>query len=113
MATKKKVEAKERAAVGRERRLALALAGVGDAAGVVSSEVNPELNMALALAYELLNELGYSGIESTAKRLSRINQELTQAIADGDGARISELGKELEKAKAGKFHRVTTEAPAE
>lgn len=107
MATKKKAENKERAAVGRERRLALALVGLMDAYSDVPSpdKSRDTIEEAETTAQTLLTELGYQDVESTAKRLVRINEELTEAIAAGDGARIAELGKELQKAQAGKFHK--------
>lgn len=107
-----KVETKERAAVGRERRLALALQAVLDATEkmVLISSTDEPLSFAVIEATKLLDSLGYAGIESTAKRVARINEELNTAIAAGDGARIAELGKELQKAQAGKFHRAAQES---
>lgn len=107
MAKAKKVETKERAAVGRERRLALALAAVADEA----AEKNVALESVQA-ANELLSEMGYGQLESIQKRLNRINEELTAAVAAGDGAKIAELGKELQKAQSGKFHRESVKADA-
>lgn len=115
MAKAKAKETKERAAVGKERRLALALVGLMDAYAEVPTpdESRDAIEEAETAANELLNELGYSGIESTTKRIARINEELTAAFQAGDGKRIAELGNELEKAKAGKFHRVSTDATTE
>jgi len=55
----------------------------------------------------LLTELGYSGIESIPKKLARLEAELATALESKDYAKVAELGRELEKAKAGKFHRTT------
>ncbi len=104
MATKKRVENKERAAVGRERRLALALVAFMDA------DTDNEQDAATGEAKALLDELGYNDIESTAKRLKRLEADLSTAIELKDYAHVAELGRELEKAKAGKFHRVAKES---
>jgi hypothetical protein len=100
-ATDEVKETKERAAVGRERRLALALAAVTDEA----ADKNVELEAVFA-ANELLRELGYNGLESTYKRVARINTELRVAVENSDGDEIARLGKELKKAKSGKASRV-------
>lgn len=90
---------KERASVSRERRLALALRAVleqnvgndGDGQGTAFSDANT-----------VLNELGYADLQGVPMRIALLNQQLTAAVAAGDGKRIAELGLELERAKAGK-----------
>ena len=117
MSTRKRAETtttKERAAVGRERRLALALVGLMDAYANVepgNKEVGEGIEEAETTAITLLNDLGYSNLESTAKTLARINEHIKEAVAAGDGERLAELGKELQKAQAGKF-RLTNTSPA-
>ena len=107
MAKAKAKESKERAAVGRERRLALALAAVMDAYSEIPSpeEHRDAVEEAETSATELLNELGYNGIESIPRRLARLEAELATALESKDYAKVAELGAELEKAKAGRFHK--------
>jgi hypothetical protein len=110
MATnKKKTEPRERASVSRERRLALALRAVLDAWSTVgiNDDVLKEVERtaveeAETAANELLNEFGYSKLESIPARLQRLNVELKVAVEAGDGDEIARLGKELSRAKAGK-----------
>jgi hypothetical protein len=102
---------KERAAVGRERRLALALVGLMDACATVepgNKDAAIGIEEAEMTATTLLNDLGYSNLESTAKTLARINDHIKDAVAAGDGERLAELGKELRKAQVGKFRRTAT-----
>jgi hypothetical protein len=101
---------KERAAVGRERRLALALVGLLDAVQDEAPDAEYSVEEAVTTATTLLNDLGYSNLESTAKTLSRINQHIADAVAAGDGERLAELGKELQKAQSGKFRVTATKS---
>lgn len=109
-ATEEVKETKERAAVGRERRLALALVGLMDAVEQQDGD-DTEFTDSMSVAKTLLNDLGYSNLESTAKTLARINDHIKDAVAAGDGERLAELGKELQKAQSGKF-RMTSTPPA-
>ena len=108
MATKKKTTetARVKAAVGRERRLALALRAVLDAAadsGTMGQEDNAEglLVKAEEDASKLLTELGYTDLESIPRRLTRLNDALKQAMEAGDGKLIAQLGEELDRAQRG------------
>lgn len=112
-ATDEVKETKERAAVGRERRLALALAGLLDAYDPNNEHTVDECAAAVGVAQTLLNDLGYSNLESTAKTLARINKHINDAVAAGDGERLAELGKELQKAKAGKFCKPSAKSAGE
>lgn len=106
MARKKSTEStekKERASVGRERRLALALAAMRDAAD--DNAVIPE---AAKSADELLNQLGYQGLVSIPKRVAVLEAELATALESKNYTRVSELGLELEKARLGKSSTVVT-----
>ena len=104
---------KERAAVGRERRLALALVGLMDAYDPNNEHTVDECAAAVGVAQTLLNDLGYDNLESTAKTLARINEHIKDAVTSGDGVRLAELGKELQKAQAGKFRKVKSNATTE
>lgn len=100
-------ESKERAAVGRERRLALALRAI------LESDPSSE-NTAFTDADALLTELGYDKLEGIPTTLARLNAELQSAFAAGDGETISRLGLELAKTKAGKvYHKKAVAAPEE
>ena len=107
MATKKKsTEARTKAAVGRERRLALALRAVLDAAadtGAMEQVDNAEgvLMRVEEDAIKLLVELGYSDLESIPTRVARLNDALKQAMDSGDGKLIAQLGEELDRAQRG------------
>jgi hypothetical protein len=96
---------KERASVSRERRLALALRAVLDS--LEGATIPEEKNRVALLTAEedaitTLNELGYSMLEGIPRRVAKLNQYLTDAVAAGDGKEIARLGLELERAKAGK-----------
>lgn len=95
---------KERASVSRERRIALALRALLDAN--VGMEHEQE-------AIDVLNELGYSTLESIPKRVKELNEQLTQALAAGDGALIAKLGTELSRVKAGRVSKVVAGASDE
>lgn len=98
MVKKKRNGNKERASVSRERRIALALRAVLDATnGTVE-----ELTDAVDNATTVLEQLGYGSLVGIPKRLKDLNEELTAAVAAGDGKRIAELGLELQRAQAGK-----------
>lgn len=94
----KKKEAKVRASVGRERKLALALTAVLDQ----NVHDSVTAGTAEADARAVLNELGYSALESIPKRVAALNDQLRAAVEAGDGKEISRLGLELERAKAGR-----------
>lgn len=98
MATKKKAtETRTKAAVGRERRLALALRAVLDQQVPDNENLTAEAN-----AIALLDELGYSDLESIPKRVAALNAQLKSAVEAGDGATIAALGKELQRAQTGR-----------
>lgn len=101
----KAAESKERAAVGRERRLALALRAILDVTDKIEPGGNKPLDLAVEEAQQLLVELGYTGLEGIPRTLERLNAELQSAFAAGDGETISRLGRELAKTKAGKVYR--------
>lgn len=104
MAKTKKVATTERASVSRERKLALALRAVLDATdGQVQHEpIGEAVAKAAIEATTVLGELGYANLEGIPSRLARLNEQLTAAVAAGDGAEISRLGEELTRAKSGK-----------
>jgi hypothetical protein len=105
MATKKKAETtKERATVSRERRLALALVAVLDYRIDNPGETG-DSNSEVA-ARDLLAEMGYGDLEGIPRRVAAVTEQLTAAIAAGDGKLIAQLGLELERAKAGKSVKV-------
>lgn len=111
MGKKKSTEtARTKAAVGRERRLALALRAVLD-----QQVHDGEGLTAEAAATTLLDELGYSDLESIPKRVARLNAQLKAAVEAGDGATIAALGLELERANKGLPPKVaaTVSEPAE
>lgn len=89
-------EVKERASVSRERRLALALRGLLD--GIEDN--NPE--DAAVLAQEELYTLGYSELVGIPRRVAALEAELAKAIEVKSYSRVTELGRELERARAGK-----------
>lgn len=89
-------ETRTKAAVGRERRLALALRAVLD-----ENDTDNPLSKGEEAAQALLTELGYGDLESVTTRVTRLNDALKVAVEAGDGKLISELGLALERAKAG------------
>lgn len=93
---------KERAAVGRERRLALALRALMDG--------GDDTGNALVEAEALLVEFGYGGLKSIPAQLSELNQQLQTAVEAGDFATVSEVSAEMARVQAGKFRRVATDA---
>jgi hypothetical protein len=106
MAKKVKETTTERASVSRERRLTLALVALIDAnrdtgnseiVGAEEAQAKAEQD-----AVNILSALGYSNLEGIPKRVARLNEQLTAAVAAGDGKEISRLGIELERAKLGK-----------
>lgn len=100
MANKKKSETAEtapRAAIGRERRLALALRAVLDQ-GVHDST---DAGSAEADAAALLSELGYGELKSIQRRLMVLNDELKTATESGNGKEIARLGIEIDRATQG------------
>lgn len=100
MANKKKRNGnKERASVSRERRIALALRAVIDACeGTSESDIATECGN----ADQVLHDLGYGSLIGIPRRLKDLNEQLTAAVAAGDGKRIAELGVELQRAQTGK-----------
>lgn len=103
--TKKTTEkvSKERASVSRERRLALALRAVLDGISEVDGDTGSEaVQEAVEAAGVVLDELGYTSLEGIPKQVARLEAELATALEAKDYNRVSELGRELEKAKAGK-----------
>lgn len=94
------VEKKERAAVGRERRLALVLRAVLD-----EWDEGRESESSVA-AVTVLSDLGYGSLQSIPTLVLRLEAELAQAVESKNYTRVSELGKELEKAREGKAVRV-------
>lgn len=114
MATRKKAtETRVKAAVGRERRIVLALRALLDSLkdlpldpsadhGVaISAEMLEGVTTAEQSALTTLNELGYGELESIPSRVAKLNEQLKIAVEAGDGNTIAELGKELARAKAG------------
>ena len=104
MATKKKAtEARTKAAVGKERRLALALRALLDSLEnrIVGGDAEFEVTNAEQDALALLGELGYKDLESIPKRVTRLNDALKQAMEAGDGKLIAQLGEELDRAQRG------------
>jgi hypothetical protein len=91
---------KERAATSRERRLALALRAVLDE--VAKSDDAWLRDAVVTDAMTTLDGLGYGSLVGIPKRVAALNEQLTAAVAAGDGKEISRLGLELERAKAGK-----------
>ena len=106
MTKKQPTEPKERAAVGRERRLALALRAVLDAAAPYTAapfanNENDDLERAAHDAIGVLHDLGYKDIESIPRRVAAIEAELKAAMESGNGKEIARLGLELDRAKVG------------
>lgn len=99
MANKKKAAKRERSSTSRERRLALALRAILDAAADSNDDAKRD---ALADAGDLLHELGYGEMVGIPKRVAALNEQLTAALSIGDGKEIARLGLELERAKTGK-----------
>lgn len=91
---------KERASVSRERRLALTLRAVLDAG--LSAHTEEAYADAEMEAAAVLTDLGYANLEGIPKQVARLEAELATALEAKDYNRVSELGRELEKAKAGK-----------
>lgn len=111
MVKKKATEtARTKAAVGRERRLALALRAVLD-----QTDAPDGTGSAFEDANNLLSELGYGDLESIPKRVAALNAQLKSAVEAGDGATIAALGLELERANKGLPPKVaaTVSEPAE
>lgn len=103
-------EKKERAIVSRERRLALALVAILDANRGIGSAGGEELQAKTeAEASELLFELGYGSLKSIHTQVAILEEELADAIRAKDYPHVSELGKELEKARLGKSSGVVKE----
>ena len=100
MAKKNGKKKSERASVSRERRIALALRAVLDAAE--DNNISEELTTACREAEGLLDFMGYSGMIGIPSRLKELNKQLAVAVDAGDGKEISRLGLAIEKAKAGK-----------
>lgn len=100
---KKTTETRTKAAVGRERKLALTLVALRDAieGHEPAFEMDPALVKADNEARTILTELGYSDLESIPKRVARLNDALKQAVEAGDGKLIAQLGLELDRAKQG------------
>jgi hypothetical protein len=103
----KKKESKERASVSRERRLALALRAVLEEQQ--TQDANEGLSEVGYAADAVLTELGYGDIVGIPTRVAALNEQLTAAMAAGDGATIAALGAELVRAKAGLPPKVVTE----
>ncbi len=95
MAKKKTVN---RAAIGRERRLALALVALLDQGGNHDSADGT----AEADAGALLDELGYSGLVGIPKQIAAFTAELKTATEAGEWAKVATLGQQLERVKLGK-----------
>lgn len=96
-----KAETKERAAVGRERTLALTLRALMDA--VIPAEGYPEhVQEAVNDAVGVLSDLGYADLESIPTRVNRLNEQLKAALERADAGTISHLGEELLRAQLGK-----------
>lgn len=102
-----KTEPKERAAISKERRLALTLRAVLDAWKDIDPPDTATENSKAAIeeaemsANELLNELGYSTLESIPSAIKRLTAELAAVTEAGDWKRVSEIGQQLDRAKAG------------
>lgn len=103
MATTKtsKTTTKERAAVSKERRLALALKAVMDAFAETETATTPDQMDSLESADKLLAELGYDGIEAIPTAIKRLTAELTAATTAGEWSKVSEIGQQLERVKVG------------
>jgi hypothetical protein len=99
MAKKKAATNKERASVSRERRLALALRALLDA---IEDGGDAWLPSTRQDAVTLLNGLGYSTLEGIPRRVTKLNEQLTAAVAASDGKEIARLGLELQRAQEGK-----------
>ena len=93
--TKKKTETKERAAVGRERKLALALTALLD------SEGNDDHSDHIDPARLLLKELGYGDLISIPRRVAALNTQLKAATDATNWGEVARLGGELARAQAG------------
>jgi hypothetical protein len=103
MAKTANTESKERAAVGRERRLALALVAIRDAINDHEPSFGMDENLIKAdnEARALLDELGYGDLVGIRRRVDGLNAQLRAAVDAGDGNTIAALGLELARAKAG------------
>lgn len=103
---------KERAAVSKERRLALALVALRDA--IADSE--PEFMMREALiaadngAADVLKELGYSNLEGIPRQVAALTAELKSATEAGEWAKVASLGRRLDRVRVGKS--IKSAAPA-
>lgn len=91
---------KERASVSRERRLALALRAVLEEQ--TTQDANEGLSEIGYAADAVLTELGYGDLQGIPSRLKDLNEQLTAAVAAGDGATIACIGAEMVKVQAGK-----------
>jgi hypothetical protein len=115
--TNNSTEIKERAAVGRERKLALMLRALldankdtGDREIVGADEAQAKVEMD---ANALLDELGYGDLEATQSVVRRLTAELNAATEAANWGRVSQLGKELERARNGRpITKVATKAVA-
>lgn len=110
MGSKKKAETtttttRTKAAVGRERRLALALRELLDATnGNIGSDGDAQADAvvdAQSCAATLLKEFGYSELESISRRVNTLEAQLTAASLDKDYAKVADLGKLLQRAQLG------------
>lgn len=111
---KKTTETRVKAAVGRERKLALELRALLDSlehAAIRSAlkgdddEANTATQNSVSDAEQsaltTLNELGYSELESIPKRVTVLNEQLRIAVASGNGKEIARLGEELDRTQKG------------
>lgn len=90
-----------RASVGRERRLALALRALLDQDDVDGVTDKGTILSAEADAHAVLKEFGYESLESIPLRVALLNDQITKAVADGDGKELARLGIELDRARRG------------
>lgn len=95
---KKKTEANGRAAVSKERRLALALVAVIDELG----DKNVESLDAVADANSVLFALGYDGLQGIPKQVAALTAELKAATEAGEWAKVAVLGEQLKRVQSGK-----------
>lgn len=107
MVKKAAAEVKERAAVSRERRLALALRALLDA---IENEDTPGAG---SEAIDLLDELGYGNIVGIPRMLKELNEKLGAAVSSQDYASVARIGAEMDRIKAGKFHKEKAAAAGE
>lgn len=103
MASKKvKTETTPRAAISRERRLALALRAVLDTFDGPLLDRDGSHDEVVDWAEAELDALGYGSLIGIPKRMAELNDQLKAALEAEDGKRIAELGLEMQRVQAGR-----------